>query len=76
MKEFILNIASELVDDCGAVSITTLNGSRTKIVEMRCAQKDIGKIIGKSGKTIMALRTLASSIAAKNNFRVVFEVVE
>ncbi len=76
MKEFVKQIVSEIVDNPGAVQMTTLEGEKTSIVEMRCEQKDIGKIIGKSGKTITAIRILASSVAARQGRRAVVEVVE
>lgn len=76
MKDFVQGIVRELVDDAESVRMTTLDGEKTKIIEMRCSQKDIGKIIGKSGKTITALRVLANSVAARQNCRAVVEVVE
>ena len=76
MKDFVQDIVRELVDSPDEVKMTTLEGEKTSIVELRCNQKDIGKIIGKSGKTIMAMRVLASSVAARNNRRAVVEVVE
>jgi predicted RNA-binding protein YlqC (UPF0109 family) len=76
MKDFVQSIVRELVDEPDGLRMTTLDGEKTKIIEMRCAQKDIGKIIGKSGKTITALRVLASSVAARQNSRAVVEVVE
>ena len=76
MKEFVQKIVAELVDNPDAVRMTTLDGEKTSIVEMRCEQKDIGKIIGKSGKTITAIRILASTVAARQGRRAVVEVVE
>lgn len=76
VKEFLQNTVRELVDEPDAVRYTVLEGEKTSITEIRCNQKDIGKIIGKSGKTITALRVLAGSVAARQNRRAVVEVVE
>lgn len=76
MKTFVQQIVRELVDNPDGVRYTTLEGEKTSIVEMRCQQGDIGKIIGKSGKTITAIRALASTVAARQGRRSVIEVVE
>lgn len=76
MKEFVSEIVRALVDNPNDVKLTTLDGDKTTIIEMRCQQSDIGKIIGKSGKTITAIRVLASAFAAREGRRAVVEVVE
>jgi predicted RNA-binding protein YlqC (UPF0109 family) len=76
MKAILEIIAKSLVDAPNEVQITEINGEKTIIFELRCNAKDIGKIIGKSGKTVGAMRTLLSSIAAKQGRKAMLEVVD
>lgn len=75
MKELIEYIVKALVDHPEDVRITEVDGERTVIFELRCNQEDTGKVIGKSGKTVGAIRTLLSTVAAKENKRAMLEVV-
>ena len=65
MKEMIEIITRALVDQPDAVFVTEINGSHTSIVELRVAKEDIGKIIGKQGRTADALRTLLNAASSK-----------
>jgi predicted RNA-binding protein YlqC (UPF0109 family) len=76
MKEILESIAKALVDAPGEVQITEIDGEKTIIYELRCNAKDVGKIIGKSGKTVGAMRTIMNSMAAKQGRKAVFEVVD
>ena len=76
MKELVEYIAKTLVDYPEELRITEIEGERTIVFELRCNPEDVGKIIGKSGKTIGAIRTLLSTVAARQNRRAVLEVVE
>lgn len=76
MKEFVEYVMKNLVDSPEELSITEVTGDSTLILEVRLAKKDIGKIIGKQGKTIDAIRTLLHSIASKNHIRVVLQILE
>ena len=76
MKQIIETIAKSLVDAPGEVQVTEVDGEKTMIYELRCNAKDIGKIIGKSGKTVGAIRTIVSSMAAKQGKKAVLEVVD
>jgi predicted RNA-binding protein YlqC (UPF0109 family) len=76
MKELIEYISKTLVDHPEELRITEIEGERTIVFELRCNPEDVGKIIGKSGKTIGAVRTLLSTVAARQNRRAVLEVVE
>ena len=76
MKELVEYIAKTLVDHPEELHITEIEGERTIVFELRCNDEDVGKIIGKSGKTIGAVRTLLSTVAARQNRRAVLEVVE
>jgi len=76
MKALLETIAKSLVDAPNEVQITEIDGEKTIIFELRCNAKDIGKIIGKSGKTVGAMRTLLNSIAAKQGRKALLEVVD
>lgn len=76
MKEMIELIAQALVDQPERVSVKKLDGMHTSILELTVAKDDIGKVIGKQGRTVGALRTLLSAVSAKTKKRAVLEVVE
>lgn len=76
MKQSILSMVRMLVEHPGDVCLTQLNGATLTIFELRCHNSDIGKIIGKDGKTVGALRTLLSVMAARQGRKAVLEVVE
>ena len=76
MKEFIEYLVKALVDNPDEVNVTQIDGEKTVIFELRCNQSDIGKVIGKQGRTIKAIRTLLGSAAAKANMRAMLEIVE
>lgn len=75
MKELVEYIVRALVDHPDDVRIIEVDGERTIIFELRCHAEDIGKVIGKSGKTVGAIRTLLSTVAARENKRAMLEVV-
>lgn len=76
MKELIDYIVRTLVDHPEELDITEIEGERTIVYELRCHPDDVGKVIGKSGKTVGAIRTLLSTVAARQNRRAMLEVVE
>ena len=76
MKQVIETIAKSLVDSPGEVQITEVIGDKTIIFELRCNAKDVGKIIGKSGKTVGAMRVILNSMAAKQGRKAMLEVVD
>jgi uncharacterized protein len=76
MKEMIKIIARALVDQPNAVSVTEINGSKTSIVELRVAKEDIGKIIGRQGRTADALRTLVNAVSSKAKTRSRLEIID
>lgn len=76
MREMLEYIVRALVDHPDDVRITEVEGERTVIYELRCNPEDIGKVIGKNGKTVGAIRTLLSTAAARQNRRAMLEVVE
>ena len=76
MKAILESIAKSLVDAPNEVQITEIDGEKSIIFELRCNAKDVGKIIGKSGKTVGAMRILLNSIAAKQGRKAMLEVVD
>ena len=76
MKEFVEYIVKNLVDNPEEVRIREVGGTHTKIIELAVKKSDIGKIIGKKGKTINAIRTLLMSVASRNGIRVTLEILE
>ena len=76
MKEFIEYIIKNLVDHPEKVKINEIGGTHTLIVELSVDKSDTGKIIGKKGKTINAIRTLLMAVASRNGIRVNLEIIE
>jgi predicted RNA-binding protein YlqC (UPF0109 family) len=76
MKEIIELIARALVDEPDGVSVTEIGGLHTSILELKVAKTDIGKVIGKQGRTAGALRTILSAVSAKNKKRAVLEIID
>lgn len=76
MEEFVAYIVKNLVDHPEKVKINEVGGSHTLIIELSVEKSDIGKIIGKKGKTINAIRTLLMSVASRNGLRVNLEIIE
>ncbi len=76
MKEFILEIAKRLVDNPDEVDVSFIEGKSTAIIELRVAKEDVGKVIGKSGRTANALRILLSAVASRHGQKVVLEIIE
>jgi uncharacterized protein len=76
MKEFVTFIARAMAEHPDAVVVTEVAGKQTTILELRCHPKDVGRLIGRSGKTIAALRTLVSNYAAQKGCRTVLELAE
>lgn len=76
MKEFVAYIVKNLVDNPEKVKINEIGGTQTLILELSVEKSDIGKIIGKKGKTINAIRTLLMSVASRNGIRVNLEILE
>jgi hypothetical protein len=76
MRELIEFIVRALVDHPQDIRLTEVDGERTVIFELRCHPDDVGKVIGKNGKTVGAVRTLLSTAAARQGKRAMLEVVE
>jgi predicted RNA-binding protein YlqC (UPF0109 family) len=76
MKELVEYIAKSLVDNPDAVKVTEIEGERTSVIELSVAKEDLGKIIGKQGRTARSIRTILSAASTKNNKRAVLEIIE
>ena len=76
MKDLIAYIAKALVDKPEEVSVTELEGEQTSVIELRVAKEDLGKIIGKQGRTARAMRTILGAASAKMKKRSVLEILE
>jgi len=76
MKDFIEYIAKQLVDQPDQVAIEEEQHEDKMILKLRVAQPDIGKIIGKKGRTAFALRTLAAAVGKKAGKKVTIEVLD
>ena len=76
MKSLVEQIAKALVDKPEEVSVAEVKGEITSVFELRVAQSDIGKIIGKQGNTARAIRTIISAVGTKLGKRCVLEILE
>jgi hypothetical protein len=75
MKEFIAYLIKNLVDQPEAVDVRVVDGEQGTIVEIRVSQGDIAKVVGRQGRTIKSLRTIAMTVGARFGRRVRLEVV-
>lgn len=76
MKELVECLAKALVDFPDAVEVTEVKGTQTSVLELKVAREDLGKVIGKQGRTAHALRTIVNAASTKMRVRVVLEIIE
>jgi len=76
MKELVEQIAKALVDQPDKVQVNEVQGEQTTVLELRVATEDLGKVIGKQGKTARAVRTLLAAAGMKVRKRFVLEILE
>lgn len=76
MKELVELIARSLVDEPDQVRVTEVEGERITVIELRVAPGDLGKVIGKQGRTARAIRILLNATATKLRKRAVLEILE
>jgi len=76
MKDLVAYIAKALVDKPEKVVVTEIEGQQIYVIELKVAKKDIGKIIGKRGRTAEAIRTILTGASAKLKKRCVLEIIE
>ena len=76
MRETVEMIVKALVDDTEGVEVREVERKDTLVIEIRVAQTDMGKLIGRQGRTVRALRSLAHAASIKQNRRYVLDIVE
>jgi len=76
LKEMIEYIAKSLVDNPDEVHVTEIEGEQTSVLELKVAKEDLGKVIGKQGRTARAMRTLLGAAGTKARKRSVLEILE
>lgn len=76
MKELVDYIAKALVDEVERIEISEIAGNQTNIIELKVAKEDIGKVIGRQGRTADAIRTILNCAAAKLNRRYILQIID
>jgi predicted RNA-binding protein YlqC (UPF0109 family) len=76
MKDLIKYIAQALVDHPDQVEVSEIEGEQTSVIELKVAKEDLGKVIGKQGRTARAIRTILSASSTKIIKRAVLEILE
>ena len=76
MKELVTYIAQSLVDRPDQVTVAEVEGNQTTVLELTVAKEDLGKVIGKQGRTAQAMRTILSAVSSKVRKRTVLEIIE
>lgn len=76
LQEFVSYVVTSLVDKPEQVTLEVVEKRDITVIQVHCFKKDIGKVIGKSGKTITALRTLVSSAASRNRLHITVDVMD
>ena len=76
MKELLLYIARNLVDDPEAVSVTEVEGPQELTLELRVAPDDMGKVIGKQGRIAKAIRAVVKAAASKEDKKIVVDILQ
>lgn len=76
LKDLIEYVARSLVDSPDKIQITEISGEQTNVIELKVAKEDIGKVIGRSGRTADALRTILNCGAAKMGKRYILQIID
>lgn len=76
MKELVEVIAKALVDDPDSVAVSERRDGRTTVIEVRVADSDMGKVIGKQGRIAKAIRSVVKAAAAKEDKKVVVDIIQ
>ncbi len=76
LKELIDYMARALVDNPEQVNVSEIEGEQTSVIELHVAKEDLGKVIGKQGRTARAMRTILSAASTKIRKRAVLEIIE
>ncbi len=76
MKEIIQFVAQQLVNHPEAVEVEETRGTAASLIALRVAKEDLGRIIGKQGRTAKSIRTILNAVASRTNHKVVLEIIE
>jgi len=76
MKELVEFLAQQLVNNPNLVDVKETQGDTDSILELRVAKEDLGRVIGKQGRTAKSIRTILNAVASRTNRKVVLEIVE
>jgi predicted RNA-binding protein YlqC (UPF0109 family) len=76
MKDLVVFLAKHLVNHPEAVEVTETHGDTASVLELRVAKDDVGRVIGKQGRTAKSIRTILNAVASRTNRKVVLEIIE
>ncbi len=76
MKDLLIKIVKSLVDEPEQLSVTEIEATQTTVLELRVAKEDIGRVIGKQGRTANAIRTVLNAASGKTGKKHILEIVE
>ena len=76
MKELLLYMAKNLVDDPDSVTVTEIDGEDGKVLELRVSPEDMGKVIGRQGRIAKEIRTIVKTVAQRAGVKVTVEIVD
>ena len=76
MKELVIFLARSLVNNPDAVEVTETQGETASVLELRVAKEDLGRVIGKQGRTAKSIRTILNAAASRTNRKVILEIIE
>jgi len=76
VEELVREIARALVDEPGAVEVESVDRDESTVLKLRVAPDDVGKVIGKQGRTAKSIRTILNAVASRTNRKVVLEIIE
>ena len=76
MKELVQFLARQLVNNPDAVEVKEVHGDTASVLELRVAKEDLGRVIGKQGRTVQSIRTILNAVASRTNRKIVLEIIE
>ena len=76
MNELVQFLARQLVNNPDAVEVKEVHGDTASVLELRVAKEDLGRVIGKQGRTVNAIRTILNAVASRTNRKIVLEIIE
>jgi predicted RNA-binding protein YlqC (UPF0109 family) len=76
IKELVQFLARQLVDNPDSVEVKEVHGDTASVLELRVAKEDLGRVIGKQGRTVNSIRTILNAVASRTNRKVVLEIIE